>query len=687
MAVPMQAMNGVHPTPPSSATNASPAPVRLRPTLPDKRVTSTTIEDAYVSFILYCNPAVPLETDANALREAFRVPPKSDGKSFSTFTLFELINKLESKELKTWAELALKLGVTPPDQEKNQSSQKIQQYAVRLKRWMHSMHVDAFFDYLLDHHHPYWTQIPTDPNPAQEEGRDGVAAEDDMALRALLPQIRPRRGRRKPEDDLNKSPSQRPRQDSPALNGSAKPSEPWTAHPDGRGAFLFPPADHARSSVLPTSDPAFTWQSDVAQTPMTAYPQSAMTPVNGQAFWGDPSEPRSAITPSKAKLMGRRHGAKVVSSAWRSGGSGASGKTRGRPPINRVAESPLSALPDTSQSFQTGIPENSVPQSAHPLTTPIPQSTQSATTPVPLFPSGPTSTPTPTHSAPMPIPEAPRSAPPQPSRPPRGRLSLQVPERVGGSVRLATPPLPVVTVNGESTASGDQTSQMLGSGLHASPTNTPSSVDFHQASANQSALLVDMRARSEDPTDYYPESGDMTHVREMESMFVSELLICNWYDAKGNKIAPCGFDEAMAVTKTIIGNMAKKAATTDAFLINLAALAGGSILQGGTKAIITRLEEGPTHNKYLCRWRLRYGSHRGSFSLNETVATDLWKKSDENAELSDSDETDQGDSDAQHWKEKYQELLQAVRSSNQQVTDLKMKIFDSLKNTPSVSEA
>jgi hypothetical protein len=133
MAVRLATMNSVHPTPPSSATNLSPRPLGLRPPLPDRSVTADSIEDAYVTFILYCNPAVPLETDATALREAFRVPPKSDGKLFSTFTLFQLIKQLDSKELKTWAELALKLGVTPPDQEKGQSSQKIQQYAVRLK--------------------------------------------------------------------------------------------------------------------------------------------------------------------------------------------------------------------------------------------------------------------------------------------------------------------------------------------------------------------------------------------------------------------------------------------------------------------------------------------------------------------------------------------------------------------------
>lgn len=118
---------------PASSRSAGPRSSLVRPVLPDRNVTDETIEDAYVNFILYCNPAVPLESDTTVLREAFQNPPKSGGKSFKTYTLFELIRQLEAKELKTWIELALKLGVEPPDQHKGQSSQRIQQYAVRLK--------------------------------------------------------------------------------------------------------------------------------------------------------------------------------------------------------------------------------------------------------------------------------------------------------------------------------------------------------------------------------------------------------------------------------------------------------------------------------------------------------------------------------------------------------------------------
>jgi hypothetical protein len=101
--------------------------------LPSREIDDTTIDDAYTAFILYCNPNVPLSVDTGELRKVFRSPPRSDGKSFSIFTLWELIGKLERKELKTWIQLAIELGVEPPSAEKKQSTQKVQQYAVRLK--------------------------------------------------------------------------------------------------------------------------------------------------------------------------------------------------------------------------------------------------------------------------------------------------------------------------------------------------------------------------------------------------------------------------------------------------------------------------------------------------------------------------------------------------------------------------
>ncbi|KAI2616367.1 ARS binding protein 2-domain-containing protein [Hypomontagnella submonticulosa] len=659
MALPTPTSNGsrrFNPLP-SPSRNETPRSVGMvRPILPQKSVTSATIEDAYVNFILYCNPAVPLETDTATLRDAFRNPPKSEGKSFSTFALFELIKKLHSKELKTWAELALKLGVEPPDHDKGQSSQKIQQYAVRLKRWMHSMHINAFFDYLMDNHHPYWTQIPTDPNPVCEDGRDGVAAEDDMALRALLPHIRPRRGRKRPEEDgLSKSPSQRPRLDSPAFSAeprTARPDslDPWTAHPDGRSSFMFPSAD-PRSSVLPETNSAFPWSNDVSREPMSAYPQSAMTPSTRGTFWGDPSEPRSAISPGKAKSLGRRHGAKVVSSAWRSGGVSAGGRPRGRPPTHRYSDGPLSAIPDERREFQSPF-EQATPQSS--------------TAPAPMLPpdpipksAGPTSAPmsAPPTSAPTLTPTSAAG-----SRPPRpGRLSLQVPERAGGPVRLATPPPPVVMVNGKNPVNGNATNS---AGI---PADGP--IDAFAIFDRTSALFANAPAENHPGSTMAFDLNDIdrTNCDEVEAMIVADIFECDWYDEKGQPCPSGSIDESVALVKAVIETISKQAGTKEAFLINLSAIIGTKyILKAGSNTV-QRLEVGPDYTKYLFKWGLRYGAVTGRFQLTETVPHSRWKKDAQRPgeARSATDIPAEGEAAADFWRRKYADLVRAVNKRNE----------------------
>ncbi|KAI1084365.1 ARS binding protein 2-domain-containing protein [Whalleya microplaca] len=629
---------------PSPITDSSPRSVGVvRPTLPQKDVTSASIEDAYVSFILYCNPAVSLETDTSALREAFRTPPKSEGKSFSTFTLFELIKRLNEKDIKTWAELALKLGVEPPDHDKGQSSQKIQQYAVRLKRWMHSMHVNAFFDYLLDNPHSYWTHIPNDPNPVCEDGRDGVAAEDDMALRALLPHIRPRRGRKRPEDDtFSKSPSQRPRLDSPTFNGeprSARPGslDPWTAHPDGRHAFVFPPND-PRSSVLPEANSAFPWHNDTSREPMSAYPQSAMTPSTRGGFWLDSAEPQSAITPSKSKSGYRRHGAKVVSSAWRSGAVSMGSKARGRPPTSRPTDTPLSAFPEDRKAPQSGSLEQKT------------QTPQSTTAPVPMFP-------------PDSIPRSAETTPVQTARPTRpGRLSLQVPERASGPVRLATPPPPVVMVNGKSTVNENAAN---GTNGRTEPPMEDTFTVFDRTSAMFTNAATGDNSGSVTPADF--NGSDRTNCDEIEGLFIADLLECKWYDKDGRLGPSACIEEATALTKACIESISKQALTKQAFLINLSALAGVSYMMKAGSNHVQRFEEGPDYTRYLCTWSLRFGAVNGTFSLRETVPHSRWKREfQKQEELSMGVRVPtEGEAATEYWRKRYADLVRLTNRKNE----------------------
>ncbi|KAH6717886.1 ARS binding protein-like protein Abp2 [Leptodontidium sp. MPI-SDFR-AT-0119] len=618
--------------------------------LPSRDVSDENFDNAYLDFIMYCNPSIPSDTDASELKRIFRAPPKSDGKNFNTFTLFELIRKLELKEIKTWAQLALDLGVEPPALDKGQSAQKVQQYAVRLKRWMHAMHVDAFFEYLLNKGHVYWTQVPSPNDPSSEFGRDGVAAEEDLALRALLPETRPKRGRRKAEDkeesDTGKSPSQRPRLDSPSLSEDfmmarssliADNTTPATAHPDFQQSFN---ERMAPWSATPSMPGTFRWPPPDSATPLTAYPQSAITPTTRQ-LWNDANEPRSAITPkSKAR---RRHGP-AVSSAWPSNGSSSSGKLRGRPPSNRsVQDGPFSTFP--ANPGARDVPTINLRDNT-PTATPVVADTETSH----FFPSAAAA-----------LRANSQSQPAQTGRP--SGLQLQVPQRQGGTVRLATPPpipTPVLLVNGQG------------------------ETDMHHLPANQHQVTPLMEYFS-NPVDHDPtlqnfvnitfrQNGDMdrTNVDALESHFICEILGADWYDASGASIERCSIDEADKICKQVVSNLQAESSSTEAFLINLSALAGGPLM---TRLRMTRLEQGSIAH-YECHWKMRFGSIEGDFTIRATVqrADEAGNAVMENtgAGLGKLSETE-GD-----WKKRYLDLQQQIRERDDKVGNLKRNIMNAL---------
>lgn len=560
------------------------------------------------------------------------------------------------------------------------------------------MHVDAFFEYLLDRPNVYWTDIPADQNPVCESGRDGVAAEDDMALRSLLPHIRPRRGRRKPEeDDLSKSPSQRPSMETPPVGDDLSSAHPnamgaWSAHPDARGSvFLFPVSDPLRlnTGMGQPSGPPWVGQNDTLQTPMTAYPQSAITPSTRQAFWAD--EPKSAITPSRAK-MNKRHGAKVVSSAWRSG-LGGTGKTRGRPRLNRDGnqDGPFSAFPSSEvPTFKVPMPVPPI-QNQNKGARPHQQVPAFSPTHLTLVASptaihGPSAPATPVTNSPTPT--GPQLAQnPRPAK--RSRLSLQVPERVGGEVRLASPP-PVVMVNGQAPMTRDYRNLQNSSSTNAPTVNL---VGPPQAAPPANNNDTSHQSNGPPPPQQQPaqtgigfeDPADRTNIDALEGFFAHEILTADWFDATGKSITPCGADEAWAIINTVIENLLKAATTKDAFLINLAALAGGKVLMSTTNLRIERLEEGEETNRYRCTWELRLGDIRGIYSMDETVPTKRWKKKENQTggegerEGRESTVGRDEESSAEHWQKKYAVMCEAVKKRDRELAEVRLKVVQALR--------
>ncbi|KAI1912954.1 hypothetical protein LOZ64_004279 [Ophidiomyces ophidiicola] len=299
---------------------------------PSRDFEEPTIDDAYINFIFYCNPDIPTTKNTAELRRIFRSPPRSDGKTFNIYDLWMLIQKFNRKELRTWSQLALELGVEPPSAEKKQSTQKVQQYAVRLKRWMRAMHVDAFFDYCLGIQHPYYCNTRALPNQGGDT-KDEVPREEDPALRALFPEWKPRKGRKRVPDE------------SKDTNGDNTNSTyaPWSAIPGDYDNDNWTTHSLFNSSIKPEHQRHTAVQglnqmeNSTKRSSLVQYPLSAVTPRSKtQDFFG--REPRSAISPSSAERMHyKRRRIDATSSFWAHYPNAASDTTSSRPPDEHVA--------------------------------------------------------------------------------------------------------------------------------------------------------------------------------------------------------------------------------------------------------------------------------------------------------------------------------------------------------------
>ena len=334
---------------------------------------------------------------------------------------------------------------------------------------MRAMHIDAFFEYLLGKQHPYFLQIPPPHNPFPSEGRDGVPLEEDLAIRALDPKFKPKRGRRKAEDgeddidfDEGTPARKRPQLDTSVAFGNVlqpQSAYPTSAHPNNiHGGFLTPqdpwtavstvtpssantaasaPSRLGQSGLTPyTYSPMAghhtRWRVNAQDTPHTPHPLSAVTPQSAYPFF---DEPQSAVTPSSTRSRSRRRHGPAVSSAWSSNTGSSTGKLRGRPPSNRsIKDGPFVTFPANPKTKE-GPPIDRNPSNLTPIVErahsdpPAPENSV-------RFPPTPASA-----VAPSKI-----DGPPVGSAPQKQRLSLQVPPNVGNPVvRMTTP---TVLVNG-----------------------------------------------------------------------------------------------------------------------------------------------------------------------------------------------------------------------------------------------
>ena len=255
-----------------------------------------------------------------------------------------------------------------------------------------------------------------------------------------------------------------------------------------------------------------------------------------------------------------------------------------------------------------------------------------------------------------------------------------MPERVGGEVRLATPPLPaepvvtpVLMVNGQATEPQPETT-------HLTPSAGPVSAIFSQSPGTfLGASLPAGTAAPGEQCVFSRDPTDRTNIDEIEALFVSSILRADWYDAKGGRIPACGVDEAWAFAQRVVENLLKSATTKEAFLINLSALAGGKLLMAKGSLRITRFEELPDRTRYQSNWQLRFGGIVGNWAMEETVMHDKWKKKPK-----DGPETPAvngtGGLQADEWESRYKELAATLQQRDQEMMRLRAKVMESIRD-------
>ena len=383
-----------------------------------------------------------------------------------------------------------------------------------IQRWLHAYHIDAFFQYLLNKPNQYYLDVPSSTDDVSEATRDGVKPADDLALRALLPEYRPKRGRRKATEDIDPQRNKRAASANPeypsqpvlpqtysgnhpqsAFPWSTEQNEdPWTAAqkaiaPSSLSNNLQPQSAHTFVNT-----PSF-W-ADPTNTPSTPYPHSAITPsMNERAFTPTATDntPQSAHPSSSSPPARRKRPGSTVSAAWTGGMNPSTGKLRGRPPNDRtVQDGPYSRFPAKSSATSSPSllnPTNGIKAPQTPTANNSPAFAPSLLNPTQSTPAFTSSPLNPSQNAP--------TQNTQTQKP--NKLQLQVPQHEGGPVRLATPPalLPRVLVNGQDKGSSGRIGERGGSGDFSSTADGDFDADDGGRDDEESLTAEDWKRRAQ----------------------------------------------------------------------------------------------------------------------------------------------------------------------------------------------
>ena len=138
-------------------------------------------------------------------------------------------------------------------------------------------------------------------------------------------------------------------------------------------------------------------------------------------------------------------------------------------------------------------------------------------------------------------------------------------------------------------------------------------------------LLTTLRLALHTYEYFFEKMEDRTNVDALVSYFVRSMADSEWIDADGNPDEPAGIEESTAIVNAMLQNMYKTSTSPQAFLINLAALAGSMTLVTSRPKCV-RVGESDGAYVYKCDWEYRFGHVKGSCTMPQHVPYTMWKK-------------------------------------------------------------
>lgn len=184
------------------------------------------------------------------------------------------------------------------------------------------------------------------------------------------------------------------------------------------------------------------------------------------------------------------------------------------------------------------------------------------------------------------------------------------------------------------------------------------------------------------PRYFFEGLEDRTNLDGLVSYFTHVLHNSDWVDPQGNQQEIAGLDECTAMVNATIEHMYKNAESSQAFLINLAALCGAKMLMSNRPRCY-RVETSEGVYSYYFDWQYRFGPLKGQFTMAHSVPVTMWKKPEPGERRGgggggEAPEQEEGLT-AQQWQAKYGALMDEMEKRDRELFEMQNKMLAAMK--------